>query len=182
MSFPQNRYTQGTGYHHDGYGRWSSFERNNFVYNNNRNRNWNNGHVRSFHDHSTKFRDYVNDYSSYVQPNDAPSFKRRRFSTSTWGDGARGHWPLPNGYEFAASATQNNSIPCGVRSNAEVSTSSSGKRDRSRLEDDEQVFMSRDEIDRCSPSRKDGIDALREAHLRYSYCAFLQNLGFRLEL
>ncbi|XP_058077655.1 cyclin-T1-5-like isoform X3 [Magnolia sinica] len=43
-------------------------------------------------------------------------------------------------------------------------------------------FMSRDEIERLSPSRKDGIDSLRETHLRYSYCAFLQNLGMRLEL
>ncbi|CAA0834760.1 Cyclin-T1-4 [Striga hermonthica] len=56
------------------------------------------------------------------------------------------------------------------------------KRDRSRFEDDEVVFMSRDEIERCSPSRKDGIDVLHETRLRYSYCAFLQNLGLRLDL
>ncbi|GAB4843420.1 hypothetical protein Ancab_013382 [Ancistrocladus abbreviatus] len=36
--------------------------------------------------------------------------------------------------------------------------------------------------DRCSPSRKDGIDALHETRLRYSYCAFIQNLGMRLDL
>ncbi|KAL0376597.1 UNVERIFIED_CONTAM: Cyclin-T1-5 [Sesamum calycinum] len=56
------------------------------------------------------------------------------------------------------------------------------KRDRSTFEDDEVVLMSRDEIERCSPSRKDGIDLLQEAHLRYSYCVFLQNLGIRLNL
>ncbi|KAL0414559.1 UNVERIFIED_CONTAM: Cyclin-T1-4 [Sesamum radiatum] len=56
------------------------------------------------------------------------------------------------------------------------------KRDRSTFEDDEVVLMSRDEIERCSPSRKDGIDPLQEAHLRYSYCVFLQNLGIRLNL
>lgn len=43
-------------------------------------------------------------------------------------------------------------------------------------------FMSRDEIERCSPSRKDGIDVLMETHLRYSYCSYLQSLGMRLEL
>ncbi|KAK4434014.1 Cyclin-T1-5 [Sesamum alatum] len=64
---------------------------------------------------------------------------------------------------------------------AYVSTTS--KRDRSKFEDAEEVvFMSRDEIERCSPSRKDGIDALHETHLRYSYCAFLQNLGVQLDL
>ncbi|KAI3469549.1 hypothetical protein Pfo_026212 [Paulownia fortunei] len=56
------------------------------------------------------------------------------------------------------------------------------KRDRSKFEDDEVGFMSRDEIEKCSPSRKDGIDPLHETHLRYSYCAFLQNLGLRLDL
>ncbi|MCI05924.1 cyclin-T1-4-like, partial [Trifolium medium] len=47
---------------------------------------------------------------------------------------------------------------------------------------DKPIFMSRDDIDRNSPSRKDGIDVCHETHLRYSYCAFLQNLGTRLEL
>ncbi|KAL0367454.1 UNVERIFIED_CONTAM: Cyclin-T1-5 [Sesamum radiatum] len=57
------------------------------------------------------------------------------------------------------------------------------KRDRSKFEDAEEVvFMLRDEIERCSPSRKDGIDVLHETHLRYSYCAFLQNLGVQLDL
>ncbi|XP_051128040.1 cyclin-T1-2-like isoform X2 [Andrographis paniculata] len=68
------------------------------------------------------------------------------------------------------------------RFNAVSYSSTSCKRDRSKFEDDEVVFMSRDEIERCSPSRRDGIDPLHEAHLRYSYCAFLQNLGVRLDL
>ncbi|KAL0287699.1 UNVERIFIED_CONTAM: Cyclin-T1-4 [Sesamum calycinum] len=50
------------------------------------------------------------------------------------------------------------------------------------LKAEEVIFMSRDEIERCSPSRKDGIDVLHETHLRYSYCAFLQNLGVQLDL
>ncbi|XP_031504308.1 cyclin-T1-4-like isoform X1 [Nymphaea colorata] len=45
-----------------------------------------------------------------------------------------------------------------------------------------QGFMSREELERCSPSRKDGIDLHRETYLRYSYCAFLQNLGMQLKL
>ncbi|OAY72588.1 Cyclin-T1-5 [Ananas comosus] len=44
------------------------------------------------------------------------------------------------------------------------------------------AFMSRDEIERCSPSRKDGIDSVLETRLRYSYCSYLQSLGMRLEL
>ncbi|XP_078446762.1 cyclin-T1-4-like isoform X2 [Wolffia australiana] len=47
---------------------------------------------------------------------------------------------------------------------------------------DDVVLMSRDELERCSPSRKDGINLLRETHLRYSYCAFIKNLGLRLNL
>ncbi|XP_020584812.1 cyclin-T1-5-like isoform X2 [Phalaenopsis equestris] len=47
---------------------------------------------------------------------------------------------------------------------------------------DEMPVMSRDEIERCSPSRKDGIDRYMETRLRYSYCAYLQSLGMRLDL
>ncbi|XP_073009019.1 cyclin-T1-3-like [Typha latifolia] len=43
-------------------------------------------------------------------------------------------------------------------------------------------FMSRDEIERCSPSRRDGIDSFSETRLRYSYCSYLRNLGVRLGL
>lgn len=89
---------------------------------------------------------------------------------------------MPNEYETAVSSSNQTLVPPVSISNIEVSTSMSCKRDRSKLEDDEPVFMSRDEIERFSPSRKDGIDALRETHLRYSYCAFIQNLGLRLEL
>ncbi|KAL9161563.1 hypothetical protein ABFS82_07G029400 [Erythranthe guttata] len=78
---------------------------------------------------------------------------------------------------------KDNSASHLVRSNDDsLYASTSSKRDRSKFEDDEVVFMSRDEIERCSPSRKDGIDPLHETHLRYSYCAFLQNLGVSLDL
>ncbi|KAJ6802734.1 uncharacterized protein M6B38_191285 [Iris pallida] len=47
---------------------------------------------------------------------------------------------------------------------------------------EDESFMSRNEIDRRSPSRKDGIDRLLETRLRYSYCAYLQSLGTRLQI
>lgn len=77
---------------------------------------------------------------------------------------------------------KNSTITAATRSDSAYASTTS-KRDRSKFEDDEEVFfMSRDEIERGSPSRKDGIDVLHETHLRYSYCAFLQNLGLRLDL
>lgn len=57
----------------------------------------------------------------------------------------------------------------------------SGRNVQASLEEDA-VLMSRDELENCSPSRKDGINLTRETHLRYSYCAFLQDLGFQLNL
>ncbi|KAH6769880.1 hypothetical protein C2S52_014683 [Perilla frutescens var. hirtella] len=59
---------------------------------------------------------------------------------------------------------------------------STSKRDRSMFEDDEVVFMSRDDIEKLSPSRKDGINQIHETYLRYSYCSFLQNVGAKLHL
>ncbi|ESR33125.1 hypothetical protein CICLE_v10005160mg [Citrus x clementina] len=194
MSFARN-YRQQGGTYHDRH--WSSFNRDNCSsnsynnYNYNHNRSWNDNHVRNynnFHSYSGKFREHYQydnpSYitASYVQPNNAPSFKRRKFSASAWGDSARNYLQVPNEYETAVSSSNKTLVPPVSISNIEVSTSMSCKRDRSKLEDDEPVFMSRDEIERFSPSRKDGIDALRETHLRYSYCAFIQNLGLRLEL
>ncbi|KAI3459376.1 hypothetical protein Pfo_016039 [Paulownia fortunei] len=92
---------------------------------------------------------------------------------------------LFNAYCNAPLACDNSSaVVAAIRSNdASAYASTTSKRDRSKFEEDEEVvFMSRDEIERCSPSRKDGIDVLHETHLRYSYCAFLQNLGVRLDL
>ncbi|XP_015888036.1 cyclin-T1-4 isoform X2 [Ziziphus jujuba] len=177
MSFEHNFRSQGSTVH-DGY--WSSLSRNNFSYNN-RNRSRTNNHMRGFngsYEYSGRYREHINN-SNYVRPDNGPSWKRRKFSASTWGDSGRHYYP-PNAYEYAPS-TCNDSIP-PTRINADVSTSTSCKRDRSKLDDEEPVFLSRDEIERHSPSRKDGIDSMRETHLRYSYCAFLQNLGLRLEL
>ncbi|WVZ70887.1 hypothetical protein U9M48_019516 [Paspalum notatum var. saurae] len=44
------------------------------------------------------------------------------------------------------------------------------------------ALLSLDEIERRSPSRKDGIGSFLEARLRASYCAYLRCLGIRLGL
>ncbi|XP_030548143.1 cyclin-T1-4-like isoform X2 [Rhodamnia argentea] len=170
MSFTRNYEMKG-GTYHDGY--WPS-SINSFSNNNYRTRNRNSSYFANydcFHGNSREIRDLVDNFNfEHMKPNDVPSMKRRKYSSSSWG-----------AYDNASLAW-NNRIPLPARINADASTSSSGKRERSRLEDDEVVFMSRDEIERLSPSRKDGIDALRETQLRYSYCAFLQDLGLRLDL
>ncbi|KAF3596389.1 hypothetical protein DY000_02023291 [Brassica cretica] len=43
-------------------------------------------------------------------------------------------------------------------------------------------YFSREEIERSSPSRKDGIDLPKESFLRSSYCSFLQRLGMQLHV
>ncbi|KAK9288358.1 hypothetical protein L1049_016811 [Liquidambar formosana] len=170
MSYSRTYRSQG-GTFHDTHR--SSFSRNNNI-NDDRVRNYNNPQ-----DFSRKFREHINNFN-YVKPNAMPSLKRRKFSSSAW-EGCGNLYQQPNTYDGAPS-TCDNSFPAPTRSSANTYTSTSCKRDRSKWEDDEVVFFSRDEIERCSPSRKDGIDALRETHLRYSYCAFIQNLGLRLEL
>ncbi|XP_048440239.1 cyclin-T1-4 [Pyrus x bretschneideri] len=190
MSFARNYRSQGgtTGEEY-----WPTFGRNDFKnfhnFNHRNNNNWNRSRTSSFaknYNNFPNFQNYVGGYkehadnSNYFNPDSAPSFKRRKFSDSTWGDGGR-HYLPPNTYEFFVSSACNNYLPY-ARSNGDASASTTGKRDRSKLDEDELPFMSRDEIERCSPSRKDGIDSVREAHLRYSYCSYLQNLGLRLDL
>ncbi|CAN1129332.1 CYCT1-4 [Linum perenne] len=134
-----------------------------------------------FSDFSAKVRNNISDTDKYNNlPSGAPSLKRRKYSASMWGDGG-GQSLQPSTFDIGPSA-QHNSLSAPLRSTTEATTSISCKRDRSKLEDEKPVFMSRDEIERCSPSRKDGIDAQHETHLRYSYCAFIQNLGLRLDL
>ncbi|CAN6677110.1 unnamed protein product [Malus baccata var. baccata] len=209
MSFARNYRSQGgtTGEEY-----WPTLGRNDFKnfhnFNHRNNNNWNRSRTSSFAKNYNNFpniQNYVGGYkehadnSNYFKPDSAPSFKRRKFSDSTWVDGGR-HYLPPNTYEFVSStcnnylpyarspksyefvlSTCNNYLPY-ARSNGDASASTTGKRDRSKLDEDELPFMSRDEIERCSPSRKDGIDSVREAHLRYSYCSYLQNLGLRLDL
>ncbi|XAR57214.1 hypothetical protein NMG60_11025274 [Bertholletia excelsa] len=134
----------------------------------------------NFHDYSRKFKEY-NHHFNYVKHDGVPSLKRRKFSNYTWEDCA---WHYePQSFSNGPFTCDINSILSGPsRPDANAYTCTTGKRDRPMFEDDDAAFMSRDEIERCSPSRKDGINALHETHLRYTYCAFLQNLGLRLDL
>lgn len=43
-------------------------------------------------------------------------------------------------------------------------------------------YFTRDEIEKYSPSRLDGIDIKKETYFRKSYCTFLQDLGMRLKV
>lgn len=43
-------------------------------------------------------------------------------------------------------------------------------------------YFGRDEIEKQSPSRLDGIDIKKETYFRKSYCTFLQDLGMRLKV
>ncbi|XP_057538632.1 cyclin-T1-4-like isoform X1 [Amaranthus tricolor] len=122
---------------------------------------------------------------NYYRPHHvSPSSKRRKLSENAWGsDGAS----YCQSNHFVFSTTNPSAESLFFPATAATSTSSHchtvGKRGRSDLEDEEcAIFMSKEEIERCSPSRKDGIDVLHETRLRYSYCGFIHNLGMRLDL
>ncbi|XP_017414545.1 cyclin-T1-5 isoform X2 [Vigna angularis] len=186
MSFVRNYQAEDRSLH-SGY--WSTYDENDFG-RNNRKRSRNNYHTRSFNiynDNQTKFGDHgcsfnfsLADHANYLRYDAVPSsLKRRKYSAPVWQESHRYYIPpmvhdnIPSSCNFQAPPT---------RSDGDASTSAVFKHCFSIFEDDKPVFMSRDEIDRYSPSRKDGIDVHHETHLRYSYCAFLQNLGMRLEL
>lgn len=188
MSFVRN--FEGEGHTlHGGY--WPAFDGNNYINTNrkrsrnsychaNYNNNTNHDYWAKFGQHNSNSKFYNADHANYVKYDAVPSsLKRRKYSGCTWDENWRYFFP-PAVHEIVPSFSQ---FPAPLtRTDADTSTSARCNRDCSRFEDDEPLFLSRAEIDRCSPSRKDGIDALHETHLRYSYCAFLQNLGMRLEL
>ncbi|CAL0332090.1 unnamed protein product [Lupinus luteus] len=157
---------------HGGY--WSTFDGNNFN-NGSRKRCRNNYDTRNYNVHSNdwaepgvNFKNYNFNHANYVNADSvSSSFKRRKYSAPTWGENH---------------LTNTVNVPYTTRSTVDTSISPNCNLDCSIFEDQEPIFMSRDQIDRHSPSRKDGIDLLHETHLRYSYCAFLQNLGMRLQL
>ncbi|XP_074320809.1 cyclin-T1-3-like [Silene latifolia] len=121
---------------------------------------------------------YKHDYSSFSNHNASPSSKRRKFSENAWGNEGGFYWQ-PRESDFAAF----NFVNGDNTSVSAIAVPSTSKRDRSFLDDDDfEALMSKEEIERLSPSRKDGIDVLQETRLRYSYCAFIQNLGMRLDV
>ncbi|CAJ1925417.1 unnamed protein product [Sphenostylis stenocarpa] len=181
MSFGWN--LQAQGHQHGGY--WPTFDGNNNNGNRKRSRiNYYHGNydIRNhcWAEHGVYSNIHNFDNGNYVQYDAGPSSsKRRKHPAPSWENSQKHYLP----------STAQGNIPTSVnfqepptRSNADTSISPICKLDCSIFEDKEPVFMSRDEIDRCSPSRKDGIDVLHETHLRYSYCAFLQNLGMWLNL
>ncbi|KAL4564613.1 hypothetical protein LXL04_028679 [Taraxacum kok-saghyz] len=152
-----------------------------YINNNNHRRSYNNSH-----DLSNESRPQYN----INNPEVLPCLKRRKFSATNWeGHGTSYNHNNNNNnnnqsftYEYAPTSSKM-TFPLPDANVKSCTSSGSYKRDRRRFEEEEDVeFMSRDEIERFSPSRKDGIDALQETHLRYSYCTFLQNLGLRLDL
>ncbi|GAB4851113.1 hypothetical protein Ancab_030407 [Ancistrocladus abbreviatus] len=192
MSFGQTYPPQGSIFY-DSY--WPSFPRsynNDHLYENsnlykhgscNRYHNSVANYMKGLSNHHKVSRNYNERVHNgkYNQLHSSQSFKRRKFSQSEWVNGRRYY------YEAASCVTVpsycNNLVPASAEPSTSAISHTTGKRDRADLpEDNNASFMSREEIERCSPSRKDGIDALHETRLRYSYCAFIQNLGMRLEL
>ena len=43
-------------------------------------------------------------------------------------------------------------------------------------------YLSQEEIERRSPSRRDGLAAAKEDQLRATYCSFIRDVGLRLRL
>jgi cyclin T len=184
MSFVRNFQAEDRNFN---VGYWSTYDGNN-VGNTDRKRSrnhYNQRNYNNYYDYQTRVGQYGGnfnqcntDYANYadVVPS---SLRKRKYSAPVQAESQKFnlpstvHYNIPLSCSFQAHPT---------RSNAYTSSTACVKPDFSIFDDDKPVFMSRDDIDRYSPSRKDGIDVLHETHLRYSYCAFLQNLGTRLEL
>ncbi|KAL9232853.1 hypothetical protein vseg_007917 [Gypsophila vaccaria] len=124
---------------------------------------------------------YKGDYSRLSNQYSSPSSKRRKLSENAWGNDGGFYWQPVNSGIAASNVFNGNTLGSAT---ALPSTSGTSKRDRSVWDEDDdfEALMSKDEIERLSPSRKDGIDVLHETRLRYSYCAFIQNLGMRLDV
>ncbi|XP_071729761.1 cyclin-T1-4-like isoform X2 [Rutidosis leptorrhynchoides] len=166
--------------HMYGSGSTSAVTANRRYVNNNHRRNYNNQQDFILNEPRPQYN-----MSNYVDAEALPSLKRRKFSATNWESygSSYNQTSAPN-YPYSTLNSKIAYLPPVASSDvhARNGTSTSYKRDRTRFEDEDTEFMSRDQIERLSPSRKDGIDATQETHLRYSYCAFLQNLGVRLEL
>ncbi|KAK4732330.1 hypothetical protein R3W88_025318 [Solanum pinnatisectum] len=211
MALAQTYYSQGGPFRGDSrsfYGRNQSRGMvHSYAYNNYNTVDTHLFNSNSSHDVGRNFSEYSYNYDNLIKPEAEPSSKRRKCSTSGWESSGR-YSQAPNACKDVPSKrqstcyniplrnsrvydddypTRNNNSATTIttsRPRSDASAPTCSKRDHSWLEDTEtdNIFMSKEEIEKCSPSRKDGIDAMHEAHLRYSYCAFLQNLGIRLDL
>jgi cyclin T len=43
-------------------------------------------------------------------------------------------------------------------------------------------YFTREELEKLSPSRKDGITQSKESEIRHLYCSFIRDVGMRLKL
>jgi cyclin T len=43
-------------------------------------------------------------------------------------------------------------------------------------------YFTREELEKLSPSRKDGITESKESEIRFLYCSFIRDVGVRLKL
>ncbi|GJM84911.1 hypothetical protein PR202_ga00624 [Eleusine coracana subsp. coracana] len=43
-------------------------------------------------------------------------------------------------------------------------------------------YFTREELEKLSPSRKDGISESKESEIRHLYCSFIRDIGMRLKL
>ncbi|XP_008790961.1 cyclin-T1-4-like isoform X2 [Phoenix dactylifera] len=123
-------------------------------------------------------QDYAfSDAAAY--PGAPPPLKRRRSDVSTWDEHAGNR--CRNGVAGGNGPSTSHGSFMQPRRRDDGAVLARRQEVPAKVEESE-AFMSRDEIERCSPSRKDGINPGLETHLRYSYCSYLQSLGMRLEL
>ncbi|WOL03776.1 cyclin-T1-5-like isoform X2 [Canna indica] len=127
----------------------------------------------------SRYQDYVfNDFHAAAGGPPPPKRRRVRSDGSTWDSGAGGNATSTSSRSLMHPPSREDDVRYGAKSAAQTRD----QREPVVVEGEDAAFMSRDEIERCSPSRKDGIDSLLETQLRYSYCSYLKNLGMRLDL
>ncbi|KAJ6794805.1 uncharacterized protein M6B38_227855 [Iris pallida] len=124
----------------------------------------------NFHHHHHHHHHHNNNPSSFSQSVATTSYHRDR---RPFADSAAGVGPPPTKKRKAREQRD---------PEEEASRSRYGSSKNPSSAEAGEPLMSRDEIDRRSPSGRDGIDRLLETHLRYTYCAYLQSIGTRLEL
>ncbi|XP_010931972.1 cyclin-T1-5 isoform X2 [Elaeis guineensis] len=123
-------------------------------------------------------QDYAFNHAA-AYPGAPPPLKRRRSDVSIWDEHASHRYR--NGVA-GGNALSTSHVSFLQPRRHDDGTVPARRQAEPAKEEEDVAFMSRDEIERCSPSRKDGIDTVLETHLRYSYCSYLQSLGMRLEL
>ncbi|XP_042464601.1 cyclin-T1-5-like [Zingiber officinale] len=117
----------------------------------------------------------------YAASGDQPPTKKRRIMPDglVWDAGADGNTVFSSCWSLIQSPRREEE---NARRRALSYAQPHERWESVRSEAEDALLVTRSEIEMCSPSRKDGIDCLLETQLRYSYCSYLQHLGFRLDL